>query len=101
MADAETKSFTGGLYGVAMDRKIAEWKLGIERIWSAAAPDYQEAARLVAAMASVTREAPLPPRRSQAPPPPRRPHHHTPRQNTPAAPRAAPRRFSEIRPPPP
>ncbi len=46
MADAETKSFTGGLYGVAMDRRIAEWKLGIERIWSAAAPDYQEAACL-------------------------------------------------------
>ncbi len=29
-----------------MDRRLAEWKLGIERIWSAAAPDYDGAARL-------------------------------------------------------
>ncbi len=29
-----------------MDRRIAEWKLGIERIWTAAAPDYSEAACL-------------------------------------------------------
>jgi hypothetical protein len=46
MAHAETKSFTGALYWRAMDRRIAEWKLGIERIWSAAAPDYHEAACL-------------------------------------------------------
>ncbi len=49
-----------------MDRKIAEWKLGIERIWSAAAPDYQEAARLVAAIASVSGEAMLRQAASQA-----------------------------------
>jgi hypothetical protein len=30
-----------------MDRQFAEWKFGIERIWSAAAPDYHAAARLV------------------------------------------------------
>ncbi|HEX9470269.1 MAG TPA: hypothetical protein VF957_12075 [Bradyrhizobium sp.] len=42
-----------------MDRQLAEWKLGIERIWSAAAPDYEEAARLVAAIASVAAEAML------------------------------------------
>jgi hypothetical protein len=29
-----------------MDRRIPEWKFEIERIWSAAAPDYHEAARL-------------------------------------------------------
>src|SRR5258708_19363990 len=42
-----------------MDRQLAEWKPGIERIWSAAAPDYEEAARLVAAIASVAAEAML------------------------------------------
>jgi len=36
-----------------MDRRLAEWKLDIERIWSATAPDYREAARLVTAMASI------------------------------------------------
>jgi hypothetical protein len=29
-----------------MDRQLAEWKRGIEQIWSAATPDYQAAARL-------------------------------------------------------
>jgi hypothetical protein len=29
-----------------MDKQFAEWKFGIERIWSAAAPDYRAAARL-------------------------------------------------------
>jgi hypothetical protein len=29
-----------------MDRQLAEWKLEIERLWSAAAPDYREAARV-------------------------------------------------------
>jgi hypothetical protein len=29
-----------------MDRRLAEWKLDIERIWSAAAPDYHQAACL-------------------------------------------------------
>ena len=35
-----------------MDRRLSEWKFEVERIWSAAAPDWQEAARLVTAMAS-------------------------------------------------
>jgi hypothetical protein len=34
-----------------MDRHLADWKFGIERIWSAAAPDYHEAARLAAEIA--------------------------------------------------
>jgi hypothetical protein len=42
-----------------MDRHIFEWKLGIERIWSAATPDYQEAARLAAAIASASDEITL------------------------------------------
>jgi hypothetical protein len=37
-----------------MDRKLAEWKLEVDRLWSSAAPDYHEAARLAAAMASVS-----------------------------------------------
>ena len=40
-----------------MDRQLAEWKLGVERICSAAAPDYAEAARLVADMARTSEEA--------------------------------------------
>jgi hypothetical protein len=42
-----------------MDRQLAEWKLGVERIWSAAAPDYHEAARLVAEIASAGEETML------------------------------------------
>jgi hypothetical protein len=42
-----------------MDRQLSEWKLGIERIWSAAAPDYQEAARLAAAIANASEEITL------------------------------------------
>ena len=40
-----------------MDRKLWEWKIGVERIWSAAAPDYDEAARLAADMANASVEA--------------------------------------------
>jgi len=40
-----------------MDRQFSEWKLGVERIWSAAAPDYREAARLAADMAGASGEA--------------------------------------------
>jgi hypothetical protein len=40
-----------------MDRKLWEWKFGVERIWSAAAPDYDEAARLAADMANASVEA--------------------------------------------
>jgi hypothetical protein len=39
-----------------MDRQFSEWKLGVERIWSAAAPDYREAARLAADMAGASGE---------------------------------------------
>jgi len=42
-----------------MDRQLSEWKVGIERIWSAAAPDYQEAARLAAAIANASEEITL------------------------------------------
>ena len=42
-----------------MDRQLSEWKLGIERIWSAATPDYQEAARLAAAIANASEEITL------------------------------------------
>jgi len=40
-----------------MDRQLSEWKLGVERIWSAAAPDYAEAARLAADIARASEEA--------------------------------------------
>ena len=34
-----------------MDKRLTEWKFGVERIWSAEAPDYRAAARLAAEMA--------------------------------------------------
>src|SRR6476659_7091363 len=40
-----------------MDRQFSEWKLGVERICSAAAPDYREAARLAAEIAGASGEA--------------------------------------------
>jgi hypothetical protein len=42
-----------------MDRQIREWKLAVERIWSAAAPDYGEAARLAAEIAAESDEKTL------------------------------------------
>src|SRR6476619_5512182 len=42
-----------------MDRQFSEWKLGVERICSAAAPDYREAARLAAEIAGASGEAVL------------------------------------------
>jgi hypothetical protein len=39
-----------------MDRQFSEWKLGVERIWSAAAPDYHEAARLAADIARASED---------------------------------------------
>lgn len=42
-----------------MDRQIAEWKLGIERIWSAAAPDYHEAACLADDIARLSEQTTL------------------------------------------
>lgn len=40
-----------------MDKHLAEWKFGVERIWSAATPDYREAARLAADMAANSKDA--------------------------------------------
>src|SRR5258705_13987076 len=40
-----------------MDRQFSEWNLGVERICSAAAPDYREAARLAADIARASGEA--------------------------------------------
>jgi hypothetical protein len=37
-----------------MDRQLPEWKLAVERIWSAAAADYHAAACLVANMANAS-----------------------------------------------
>lgn len=42
-----------------MDRKLWEWKLDVERIRQATAPDWREAARLAAAMAAASGEATL------------------------------------------
>jgi hypothetical protein len=60
MAGSETESFTGPLYGfgvvLPMDTQLLEWKLAVDRIWSAAAPDYHEAARLAADMAGASRD---------------------------------------------
>jgi hypothetical protein len=49
-----------------MDRQLFEWKLGIDRIWSAAAPDYHEAACLAAEIARASSEAMLRQAASQA-----------------------------------
>jgi hypothetical protein len=49
-----------------MDRQLFEWKLGVERIWSAGAPDYHEAACLAAAISSASTEAMLRQAASQA-----------------------------------
>jgi len=42
-----------------MDRRLPEWKLALERIWSAAAPDYHAAACLVAAIAGASEQTML------------------------------------------
>ncbi len=42
-----------------MDRQLSEWKLSLDRIWSAAPPDYHEAACLAAEIASAAKEATL------------------------------------------
>jgi hypothetical protein len=42
-----------------MDRRLAEWKFDIERIWSAAAPDYHEAACLADDIVRLSEEAML------------------------------------------
>jgi hypothetical protein len=42
-----------------MDRQLPEWKLAVERIWSAAAPDYHAAACLAADIANASEQATL------------------------------------------
>jgi hypothetical protein len=42
-----------------MDRQLPEWTLALERIWSAAAPDYHAAACLAVDIANATEEAML------------------------------------------
>ena len=37
-----------------MDKRLSEWKLAVERIWSAAAPDYHNAACLAADLAGAS-----------------------------------------------
>src|SRR5260370_18287273 len=63
MAGAETESFTCARYSLRsvlpMDRQLWEWKLALERIWSAAAPDYHAAACVVAAIAGASEETML------------------------------------------
>jgi hypothetical protein len=39
-----------------MDSKLREWQFELDRMWSAAAPDWHEAARLAAEMASASGE---------------------------------------------
>ena len=53
---------------LAMERNIAEWKVELERIWSAHAPDYGEAVRLAQHIASTSQEAVLRQAASQAMP---------------------------------
>jgi hypothetical protein len=49
-----------------MDRQLADWKVEIERIWAAAAPDYGEAVRLCSQMANASEEVVLRQAASQA-----------------------------------
>jgi hypothetical protein len=42
-----------------MDRHFADWKLGVERIWSAATPDYHEAACIAEAIARTAEDVML------------------------------------------
>jgi hypothetical protein len=39
-----------------MDRQLREWKSGVERLWSATAPDYRDAARLLAEIARASED---------------------------------------------
>jgi hypothetical protein len=43
-----------------MDKRLSEWKLAVERIWSAAAPDYHNAACLAADIAGASEYVTLP-----------------------------------------
>lgn len=42
-----------------MDRQLGEWKLDVERLWSAAAPDYRQAAQLAEKIARGADDAAL------------------------------------------
>ncbi len=42
-----------------MDRQLKAWKLALDRFWSAAAPDYRDAARLIAEIAGSNADAAL------------------------------------------
>jgi hypothetical protein len=42
-----------------MDQHLREWKISVERIWSASAPDYLQAAQLAAEIARGSEEATL------------------------------------------
>ncbi len=49
-----------------MDRRIAEWKLDLDRIWSAHEPDYGEAVRFAQQIANVSEDEALRQAASQA-----------------------------------
>jgi hypothetical protein len=49
-----------------MDRQLMEWKLGVERLWSAATLDYRQAERLAADIVTLSSEAMLRPAAAQA-----------------------------------
>ena len=51
---------------LAMDRRLAEWKVELDRVWSAHVPDYDEAIRLVQQIASASEEEMLRQAASQA-----------------------------------
>jgi hypothetical protein len=54
-------------YGVlAMERRLAEWKVELDRVWSAHVPDYDEAIRLVQQIAGGSDEETLRQAASQA-----------------------------------
>jgi hypothetical protein len=55
-----------GLQDFAMDRQLPEWKLELDRIWSAHAPDYDEAVRLALWIAASSEEETLRHAASQA-----------------------------------
>jgi hypothetical protein len=52
--------------GALMNRRLMEWQLGVERLWSAAALDYREAERVAAEIATGCAEATLRRAASQA-----------------------------------
>jgi hypothetical protein len=51
---------------LAMERRLAEWKVELDRLWSAHAPDYDEAVRLVQQIATGSEEEMLRQAASQA-----------------------------------